>query len=163
MNTYDINAITKSAIDRLNSIRTEKHISIAEIARKTGSAESSVKRVLAGDSKNVSVAMLLGIGRALDVAVADIFKDSELAAVVKATEAEAEKAVVVAETAERIASAAEPIMAHNCENCQLIEFYKKQIEAREAWIERLIELSQGNKCHHNYKKINIKKSRHEKE
>ena len=146
MNTSDINSITNSAIDRLNKIRTDKHISLAEIARKTGNAESSVKRVLSGDSKNVSVAMLLGIGRALDVEVSDIFKDSEIVAVVKAKENEAATAVVVAETAERIATAGEQSNTLNCENCQLLAFYKKELEAREAWINRLIELSQNNCC-----------------
>lgn len=156
MNTCEINNIIKSAIDRLNTIRTEKHISFAEIARKTGNAESSIKRVLSGDSKNASVAMLLGIGRALNVEMSDIFKDSEIAAVVRAKENEAATAAVVAETVERIAVANEPANTHGCENCQLLEFYKKQLEAREAWIERLIELSHGNNYHNHRQKRNIK-------
>lgn len=154
MNTLDIDNITKSAIDRLNKIRTDKRISIAEIARKMGKAESSVKRVLSGDSKNSSVAMLLGIGIALDVEVSDIFKDSEIVAVVNAKENEAATAVVVAETAERIATAGEQTNPLNCENCQLLSFYKRELEAREAWIERLIMLTRENKCcktHHNKK------------
>jgi transcriptional regulator with XRE-family HTH domain len=156
MNTLDIDNITKSAIDRLNKIRTDKHISIAEIARKMGKAESSVKRVLSGDSKNSSVAMLLGIGIALEVEVSDIFKDSEIVAVVNAKENEVATAVAVAETAERIAVANDPANTHVCENCQLLEFYKKQLEAREAWIERLIELSHGNNYHNHRSKRNIK-------
>ena len=146
MNTLDIDNITKSAIDRLNKIRTDKRISIAEIARKMGKAESSVKRVLSGDSKNSSVAMLLGIGIALEVAVSDIFKDSEIVAVVNAKENEAATAVVVAETAERIATAGEQSNTLNCEKCQLLAFYKKELEAREAWINKLIEMSYDHPC-----------------
>lgn len=145
MNTLDINNISKEAISRLNKIRTEKRISFAEIARKTGNAESSIKRVLSNDSKNVSVAMLLGIGRALDVEVSDIFKDCEITAVVVAKEKEAETAAAAAETAERIATE-QPAAAHGCHDCQLLAFYKRELEAREAWIERLIELSHGSNC-----------------
>ena len=152
MNTLDIDNITKSAIDRLNKIRTDKHISIAEIARKMGKAESSVKRVLSGDSKNSSVAMLLGIGIALEVEVSDIFKDSEIVAVVNAKENEAATAVVVAETAERIATAGEQANTINCDNCQFLAFYKKELEAREAWINKLIEMSYNHPCKHKKQK-----------
>ena len=148
MNTNDINVIIKTAIDRLNKIRADKHISWAEIARKTGNAESSVKRALSEDSKNVSVAMLLGIGRALEVDVSDIFKDSEIVAVVKAKENEADTAAVVAETAERIALAGGQTNPLNCDNCQLLAFYQKQLEAREAWINKLIEMSYNHPCKH---------------
>ena len=146
MNTLDIDNITKSAIDRLNKIRTDKRISIAEIARKMGKAESSVKRVLSGDSKNSSVAMLLGIGIALEVEVSDIFKDSEIVAVVNAKENEADTAVVVAETAKRIALAGGQVNTLKCDNCQLLAFYKKELEAREAWINKLIEMSYNHSC-----------------
>ena len=144
MNNQDINNIITSAINRLNKIRTDKHISFAEIARKTGNAESSVKRVLTGDSKNASVAMLLGIGCALNLEVSDIFHSSELAAVARAKENEVATAVAVAETAERIATANEVSPPHTCENCERLEFYKNELKAREAWIEKLILLSYEN-------------------
>ena len=135
MITVDANNIINVVIERLNNVRKDKKVSMAEIARKTGYAESSLQRVFSGESKNVSLAIIFAITRALEVDISDIFKDSELTQIVTAKEKEAERAHEEAEVVkDMVAGESRPM--NNCKDCELVKLYREQIKSKDKWILR---------------------------
>lgn len=135
MITVDANNIINVVIERLNNVRKDKKVSMAEIARKTGYAESSLQRVFSGESKNVSLAIIFAITRALEADISDIFKDSELSQVVTAKEKEAEKAYNEVEVVKDIVNS-ETRPMNNCKDCEIVKLYKEQVAVKDKWILR---------------------------